>query len=210
MHHLRPHVKPFSAPRSGHRPGNNAPMPARPKAAPLTHADVVVLALLARRPTHGYELVTELERHAEGGRAPVSRAQIYYSLKKLLRAGLILSTPDKSAPVGPEREPCRLSAAGRRAMSAALSSPQWATERPPIPFHTWLMVLGQADPADRAAALRLRRDHLAARMDEESRALARLRAENDPVPIAVATHRLQVLRMERDLLTAVEPMLGQP
>ena len=195
------------------RRGNNAPTrPRTTTPGDLTHADLVILALLAQHPTHGYDLVAVLERQGEGGRAPVSRAQIYYSLKKLIQAEYLRAVPDKHAPAGPEREPYRLTASGHRAMSAALAPPAWSRQRPPIPFHTWLMVLGQAEPADRARALASRRGQLAEDIETESSSMQRLRADPAPdaaVSLAVASHRLEVLRLELQLLEAVEPMLGK-
>src|SRR6266850_611693 len=121
----------------------------------LTHADVLVLAMLATRPTHGYDLVTELGRRETGEGAAVSRAQIYYSLKKLERLRLIMAVRDGAPAAGPERETYRLSAAGRHAMSKAIARPEWARKRP-IPFQMWLIMVGEAKPKDRAAALHAR------------------------------------------------------
>ena len=76
--------------------------PRKPEASDrLTQADVLVLAMLAARPTHGYDLVTELGRRDTGEGAAVSRAQIYYSLKKLKRARagwiVVVDGPDSAA-----------------------------------------------------------------------------------------------------------------
>ncbi len=188
--------------------------PPRNKAADqLTPADLLVLAMLAERPTHGYDLVAALDRRDAGDNATVSKAQIYYSLKKLQRLGLILAARDDGSPAGPEREPYRLAAAGRRAMSAALSRPEWARQRPPIPFHTWLALVGQGEPADRSAVLKARRDFLDEEIAKESRALAALRADPDPtkaVTQALVSHTIEVYRLERQLLDAVEGMLRTP
>jgi DNA-binding PadR family transcriptional regulator len=176
----------------------------------LTPADLVVMAALAERPTHGYDLVNLLVRRDAGGQASVSKAQVYYSLKKLLRRELIAAAKDSGPPAGPERERYRLTAAGRRAMATALSQPQWARERPPIPFHTWLQLVAQADPVDRAAVLRERRAFLDQQIASETARLAELRKEpgrEDAVRIAVVSHALEVCRLERELLAAVEPML---
>jgi len=175
----------------------------------LTPSDLVVLAQLAERPTHGYDLVSQLAG-SEGGAAKVSRAQIYYSLKKLLALGHILAAKDSGPPAGPERERYRLSASGRRAMVAALSEPEWARQRPPIPFHVWLQLVAQAEPVDRAAVLRERRAFLDEQIERETRALETLRARPEAgreVTIAVVSHAIEVCRLERDLLDAVEPML---
>jgi len=89
----------------------------------LTPADLIVLAALAERPTHGYDLVTALVDRDRSGQASVSKAQVYYSLKKLVGLALIAAAKDTGTPAGPERERYRLTAAGHRAMAAALSQP---------------------------------------------------------------------------------------
>ncbi len=187
----------------------------------LTPADVVVLAMLGVRPTHGYDLVAEQARREAGGGGgggggtgaegpAVSRAQIYYSLKKLLKQGLIVVAKDAAPATGPEREPYRLTAAGRRAISRAVAQPQWARQRPPIPFQMWLVALGQAEPQDRALALRSRAEHLDRQIEDASRAVdaAGGDAPSARIALAVAEHALEVLRLERQLLCDVEPMLG--
>lgn len=176
----------------------------------LTPPDLIVLAQLAERPTHGYDLVSHLSRRQGGDPAKVSRAQIYYSLKKLLGLGFILTVKDSGPPAGPERERYRLSAAGQRAMVAALSQPEWARQRPPIPFHVWLQLVGQAAPVDRAAVLRERRAFLDEQIEQETRTLEALRREpggGQAVTIAIVSHAIEVCRLERELLDAVEPML---
>ena len=60
----------------------------------LTVPDLVVLSLLAERPMHGYEVVAELDRRQIADWANVSRPQVYYSLDKLLRLGLLLPGTD--------------------------------------------------------------------------------------------------------------------
>jgi DNA-binding PadR family transcriptional regulator len=176
----------------------------------LTPADLIVLAQLAERPTHGYDLVSQLSRRQAGDPAKVSRAQIYYSLKKLLGLGHILVAKDSGPSAGPERERYRLSAAGQRAMVVALSQPEWARQRPPIPFHAWLQLVAQAPPVDRAAVLRERRAFLDEQIELESRRLEALRKEPggaQAVTLAIVSHAIEVCRLERDLLDAVEPML---
>jgi DNA-binding PadR family transcriptional regulator len=168
--------------------------------------------MLAAHPTHGYDLVAALGRRDTGEGAPVSRAQIYYSLKKLVRLKLITAVQDATPAAGPERETFRLSAAGRRAMSNAISRPEWSRERPPIPFPMWLMIIGEAEPKARAAALRARQKRLAEQIEQQSGAVDRLRPARTPgeaMRLTVATHALEVLRLEQQLLTEVEPMLGR-
>ena len=61
-------------------------MPSSP--APTT-PDLVVLSLLAEKPRHGYEVNQELEWRDVRDWAGISRPQVYYSLAKLARNGMI-------------------------------------------------------------------------------------------------------------------------
>lgn len=108
------------------------------KAEQLTAADLTVISLLAEEPMHGYKIVAELERRDAKDWAPVSRPQVYYSIKKLLKLKMIGKASDDAEPLGPEREKYRLNAKGKDAMRAALSVQDWATQRPPSPFVTWM------------------------------------------------------------------------
>lgn len=176
----------------------------------LTPADLVVLAMLAETASHGYEIVAELaRRHAGGDPAPISRAQTYYCLKKLLRLGLIAAAKADGAAAGPERAVYRTSPAGKRAMSAAIARPEWARQRPLLPFATWLMLVGHAEPADRAAVLRTRRAFLDEQIQRETLAAQQLEREgSDAVVLAVASHAIEVLRLENKLLEELEAMLA--
>lgn len=184
----------------------------------VTPADLVVMAVLAEKPAHGYDIVASLERldagAGGGGKPEVSKAQIYYSLKKLLSLGYVLGAKDDGASGGPERETYRLSAPGHRAMGAAIASPDWPQERPPISFTTWLMVLGHAAPGDRASALKRRRAYIAQQTSHHRMIVERNEQEGvqgdraAAMMAAAAKHAMEVLRMEREMLEAIEPMLG--
>ncbi len=88
----------------------------KPKVA-LTTPDLVLLSLLAERPMHGYEANAELERRQIRDWAAISRPQIYYSLEKLARAGLLRSAEDEGAEGrGPERQTGQSNATGRRCL----------------------------------------------------------------------------------------------
>ena len=55
----------------------------------LTTADLVLLSLLAEKPMHGYQANAELERREIRDWAAISRPQVYYSMEKLARLGLL-------------------------------------------------------------------------------------------------------------------------
>ena len=193
----------------------------------LTAADLVVLGLLLERPMHGYEVNQELARREVRDWAGVSRPQVYYSLRKLALAGHIGPSPGRaagaergsaergsaergsaergsaergSAEGGPERRVYRVTAAGRRAYAAALARPEWATQRPPPPFVTWLVLATHADPAVRARQLARRRAFLEAEAMRERATLAAILAGTGPaVVVAALVVRLTIRQFETEL-----------
>ena len=71
-----------------------------------------VLALLAERPMHGYEMIKEIEERTDGAWTP-SAGSIYPTLQLLEDEGLITRRGDRGqAPLHPHRRPAR-AAAGR-------------------------------------------------------------------------------------------------
>jgi DNA-binding PadR family transcriptional regulator len=67
----------------------------------LTTPDLFLLSLLAERPMHGYQVNVLLEFRKVRDWAGVSRAQVYYSLDKLARLGLIRSAEAEGDAGGP-------------------------------------------------------------------------------------------------------------
>src|SRR5436189_478949 len=99
-----------------------------------TIPDLVILSLLAERPMHGYEVNATLEDRNIREWAPVSRPQIYYSLDKLTRLGLIRVGADESPAAGPERRVFETTASGRDRLADALESGHWVHNRVHQPF----------------------------------------------------------------------------
>lgn len=182
-------------------------------AADLTPADLVVLGLLLERPMHGYEVNQELERREVRDWAGVSRPQVYYSLRKLAGAGHIGPAPDTEhtpAEGGPERRIYRVTAAGRRAYADALARPEWATQRPPPAFITWLVLATHADPAMRAHQLARRRAFLEAEAARERVTLAAIRTNTGPtftVAALVVSHTIRQFEAELAWLNEVAAAL---
>ncbi|MGA2589736.1 MAG: PadR family transcriptional regulator [Bryobacteraceae bacterium] len=147
-------------------------MPAA-KTRALTTPDLVLLSLLAERPMHGYEANLELERREVRDWAGVSRPQVYYSLEKLARKGLIRAAESEESAAGPERYPFGTTAKGRTALANALERDDWTTHRDRPPFLTWMALSWQARPGVFQQQLRRRRKFLE---DELAREEATLRA----------------------------------
>jgi DNA-binding PadR family transcriptional regulator len=121
----------------------------------LTTPDLVLLSLLAERPMHGYQANAELERREIRDWAGISRPQVYYSLEKLARTGLIRALETEEAALGPERSSFETSAKGRAALADALEREEWAAQWDRPAFLTWLALSWQARPA--AVRLQLHR-----------------------------------------------------
>ncbi|HXW98003.1 MAG TPA: PadR family transcriptional regulator [Gemmatimonadales bacterium] len=166
----------------------------------LTLPDLVVLSLLAERPMHGYELNQELERREVRDWAGISRPQVYYSLKKLARSGHLAKALPAGGSAGPERQVWRISAAGRRGLAQALAREEWAVQRPPPPFLTWMALSPFADPADRSRLLRRRRAFLEEQIAKERTTLEAILRDSGPmVAPAAQIVRLAIRQWEIEL-----------
>jgi DNA-binding PadR family transcriptional regulator len=171
----------------------------------LTTPDLVVLSLLAERPMHGYAVVAELERREVRDWAGISRPQVYYSLRKLQRTRLIRVVPGGGPAAGPERRVYAPTAAARRALADALDRTEWAEQRPPPPFLTWMALAMHARPGARARLLRTRCAFLRSQIDKEVRTLRAIRAEGGPlmrlavfiVSLAIRQFRLELSALGR-------------
>ena len=71
---------------------------------------------------HGYQANLELERRQVRDWAGISRPQVYYSLEKLERTGMIRASRDDQAAAGPERRVFQTTAKGRQALQQALAA----------------------------------------------------------------------------------------
>jgi len=143
----------------------------------LTTPDLVLLSLLAERPMHGYQANLELERRQVRDWAGISRPQVYYSLEKLHRQGLIRTTSSDEPAAGPERSVFSTSAVGRAALSDALEREEWTLQRERPPFLTWIALSWQARPGVFAQQVRRRREFLQTELEREQETLRSVRAE---------------------------------
>jgi len=152
-------------------------VPKRPVASSLTTQDLVVLSLLAERAMHGYEVNAELERRQVKDWAAVSRPQVYYSLEKLDRRGLIRAAASAAPPAGPERRVFSTTAAGIAALADALERDGWTTQRERPPFLTWMALSWLARPGVLRRHLQKRRAFLERELAREQETLGAVRRE---------------------------------
>jgi DNA-binding PadR family transcriptional regulator len=175
----------------------------------LTPCDLVVLSLLGEAPRHGYDLWMELERREVRDWAGISRPQVYYSLRKLEAAGLIAATGDDAPAAGPERRVFSVTRRAPAALARALEPTDWATQRPPPPFITWLVLSGHARPAIVRRLIERRRRFLDDEIAKERRTLVAIRAENGPeLAAAVVELGIRLFEAEREWLANLPAGLG--
>ena len=143
----------------------------------LTTPDLVLLSLLAERPMHGYEANAELERRQVRHWAGISRPQVYYSLEKLARMGLVRAAESDEPQAGPERRVFVTTAKGRAALADALEREEWTTQRDRPPFLTWIALSWQARPGVFQQQLERRREFLETELAREEATLRAIRKE---------------------------------
>jgi len=137
----------------------------------LTTPDLVLLSLLAERGMHGYQANAELERRCVRDWAAISRPQVYYSLEKLARGGMIRGAESEEPAAGPERQKYETTAAGRAALAKALKAEGWTTQRERPAFLFFLSLSWQAKPSVVQKQIRRRRKFLEEQVARENETL---------------------------------------
>jgi DNA-binding PadR family transcriptional regulator len=154
----------------------------------------VVLAMLAKEPSHGYELRGRLRQALGPLGEAMNDGQVYVTLTRLEKAGLVACEQAAGLPDRPDRKVYALTAAGQQRVAGWLSDVSWP--RPDLAeFHLKLIAAaaaGLADPlsivdAQRRELLRRLRDAQRAAMAEPDRSAAGLLLEG------------VVLRLQADL-----------
>jgi DNA-binding PadR family transcriptional regulator len=143
----------------------------------LTTPDLVLLSLLAERPLHGYQANLELQRRQVQDWAGISRPQVYYSLEKLARRGLVRASASNEPAAGPERSVYTTTAKGRAALADALERAGWTNQRERSPFLTWIALSWQARPGVFEQQIRRRQEFLEKELFREQATLKSIREE---------------------------------
>jgi DNA-binding PadR family transcriptional regulator len=137
----------------------------------LTTPDLVLLSLLAERPMHGYQANAELERREIRDWAGISRPQVYYSMEKLARSGLLRAAENAEPAAGPDRSVFETTAKGKQALADALQHGEWTTQRERPAFQTWLALSWQARPGVLQEQIQRRRKFLKKELAREKEIL---------------------------------------
>jgi DNA-binding PadR family transcriptional regulator len=170
---------------------------------PLHHA---VLALLADKPAHGYELKSSFEQAVGDQWGGLNIGHLYQILDRLSRDGLIESERQPQ-PVKPDRVVHHLTAAGRTELERWLSEPSTRQRGYRDDFFLKLMAAAQAnDQQTLDSVLRRQRAHLL----RELRSLteARTQSPSDVVGLLITAAELHV-RADLGVVDAAEQTLAR-
>lgn len=152
-----------------------------------------LLALLAKEPAHGYELKSQLERILGDAYLPPNIGQIYLTLQRLEKAGLVRGT-DVAQAGRPNKRTYELTPAGSEAVDAWLAEPSNGP-RVRDDFFMKLALGPLAGERDRLELINRQRRHYLAQM----RALSRQAGPGDGNPIAGLLVEGAMLHVQADL-----------
>jgi DNA-binding PadR family transcriptional regulator len=166
----------------------------------LTTPDLVLLSLLAERPLHGYQANAVLEFRKVRDWAGVSRPQVYYSMEKLARLGLVQPAESATGAGGPERSVFKTTARGRAALADALEREDWAQQNERPAFLTWLALSWQCRAGAFLKQTAARREFLESELAHRRATLSAVRKEvGHPFHEAVWMLRLGIDQIRTEL-----------
>ena len=157
----------------------------------------VVLAMLAKEPSHGYQLRARLTEALGPLGDAMNAGQIYVTLDRLEKAGLVTREPAAELAVRPDRPDRKvytLTAAGQQRVASWVAQVDWP--RPDLAeVHLKLIAAAAARLADPLAIVDAQRRELLRRLREAQRAAM---AEPDHSEAALLLEGI-VLRLQADL-----------
>lgn len=154
----------------------------------------VVLAMLAKEPTHGYELRTRLRQALGPVGEDLNAGQVYVTLTRLEKAGLVASEATPGVSERPDRRVYGLTPEGQQRVAAWLTEVSWP--RPDLTeFHLKLVASFAARLADPLTIIDAQRRELLRRLHDAQRAALH---EPDTSDAALLLEGI-VLRLQADL-----------
>jgi len=154
----------------------------------------VVLAMLAKEPSHGYQLRARLQQALGPVGDAMNAGQIYVTLSRLEKAGFVICEQTAGLPDRPDRKVYELTAAGLQRVTDWIADVSW-----PGPglaeFHLKLIAAAGARLADPLAIIDAQRRQLLRRLRDAQRAAM---AEPERSAAALLLEGI-VLRLQADL-----------
>ena len=152
----------------------------------------VVLAMLAKEPSHGYGLRARLQQALGPTAEAMNAGQIYVTLSRLEKAGLVTGERAAGLPARPDRKVHALTPAGQQRVGEWLADVSWPG---PAEFHLKLITAAAAGLADPLAIIDGQRRDLLRRLRDAQRAAM---AEPDPSPAVLLLEGI-TLMLQADL-----------
>ena len=154
----------------------------------------VMLAMLAKEPSHGYELRSRLQQALGPLGDAMNAGQVYVTLTRLEKAGLVTVERADGVADRPDRKIYELTAAGQQRITAWLAEVSWP--KPDLAeFHLKLVAAAAARLADPLTLVDAQRRELLRRLHDAQRATL---AEPDHSTAALLLEGI-VLRLQADL-----------
>jgi DNA-binding PadR family transcriptional regulator len=154
----------------------------------------VVLAMLAKEPSHGYELRARLRQALGPVGEAMNAGQVYVTLTRLETAGLVRSERPTTVADRPERKVYALTPDGQQRVTSWLTEVSWP--KPDLAeFHLKLIAAAAAGLADPVTLVDTQRRELLRRLRDAQRAAM---AEPDGSDAALLLEGI-VLRLQADL-----------
>ncbi len=154
----------------------------------------VVLALLAKEPSHGYQLRSRLQQALGPAGDALNAGQIYVTLSRLEKAGLVTCEQEPGLPDRPDRKVYELTAAGQQRVTDWIGDVSW-----PGPglaeFHLKLIAAAGARLADPLAIIDAQRRELLRQLRDAQRAAMAEPARSEAALLLEGI----VLRLQADL-----------
>ncbi len=123
-------------------------------------SDMVVLRLLGERPMHGHQASLELARRKLRTWTGVSRPQVYWSLNKLEKMGLICAVENGDVPPPRQRRVFTPTLESGKALEKSLSRKYWTTQSPRPVFLAWIALAHDLAPELLRRQVRRRTDFI--------------------------------------------------
>ncbi|MET8277292.1 PadR family transcriptional regulator [Micromonospora sp. NPDC005174] len=154
----------------------------------------MVLALLAKEPAHGYELRSRMRNALGPLGESMNAGQVYVTLARLAKAGLVTSEQAEGLPDRPDRRVYALTPAGQQRLAGWLTEVSWP--KPDLTeFHLKLVAAAAARLADPVALVDAQRREVLRRLRDAQRAAL----ERSVDPVAGLLLEGVVLRLRADL-----------
>jgi DNA-binding PadR family transcriptional regulator len=154
----------------------------------------VVLAMLAKEPSHGYELRARLKQALGPVGEDMNAGQVYVTLTRLEKAALVTAAPAAGVQERPDRKVYELTAAGQHRVAEWLAEVSWP--RPDLAeFHLKLIAAAAGRLGDPLAIVDAQRRELLRRLRDAQRAAM---TEPETSDAALLLEGI-VLRLQADL-----------